>query len=336
VAIDPERRASLLGAKLRALVAAGWADARPAVGALEGTFPGGATMQAGGVGWVLVDGEAHRSLGPAMAWARQHRVDELHLLVERDAGLLTRRAGQFRRPATIWSITGDQVHPAAPDPIPTTVTPPESARAAAEALRQAGLDVVEEHGEITGEVLGLEVARVVTDADGSARIEMGVGRHDREAFAMLHAEREAAEALRSVTETVAAHRRPGAPAHPLNRLAASRWLRARLVAEPGLIGAVEVRPVEGVVPRAGVKDAVPEGAVGLDGSGRPVVAVTSTGIDLDLVPTAADLRLAHSPSARLVLVVPERDAHPVTKALASALLDPADVVALPGDWRGAT
>jgi hypothetical protein len=63
------------------------------------------------------------------------------------------------------------------------------------------------------------------------------------------------------------------------------------------------------------------------------VAVASTGIDLDLLPTAADLRLAHAPSARLVVVVPERDAHPVTRALASSLVDPAEVVALPGDWR---
>ena len=57
------------------------------------------------------------------------------------------------------------------------------------------------------------------------------------------------------------------------------------------------------------------------------------GIDLGLVPMAADLRLAHAPGARLVLVVPERDAHPVTRRLAAALVEPAEVVALPGDWR---
>ncbi len=84
-----------------------------------------------------------------------------------------------------------------------------------------------------------------------------------------------------------------------------------------------------------MKDTTPEAAVGVDEAGRAIVVVTSTGIDLDLVPTAADLRSAHAPSARLVLVMPERDAHPVTRALASALVDPAEVVALPGDWRGA-
>ena len=56
-----------------------------------------------------------------------------------------------------------------------------------------------------------------------------------------------------------------------------------------------------------------------------MVVVTSTGIDLDLVPTAADLRLAHAPGARLVLAVPERDAHPVTRRLAGELVEPAEV-----------
>jgi len=331
--MDPERRASLLGAKLRALVAAGWPGDRSDE-RIEGTFPGGATVRAGRTGWVLAEDDPHRSLGPALAWARQREVDDLHLLVERDAGLLSRRAGQFARPVSVWSIEDAAVRPAPPAPLAPRIAAPGAARAAADLLRAAGLDVVEEHGRITGEVQGLEVARVAVDADGTARVEIGVGRHDREAFAMLHAGRDPAEALRSVVETVDAHRRPGAPAHPLNRLAAPRWLRSRLVEQPHLVGAAELRPVEGLVERSGVKESVPEGAVGVDVGGGPVVVVASIGIDLDLVPTAADLRLAHAPSARLVLAVPERDAHPVTRALAAALAEPAEVVALPGDWRG--
>ena len=35
-------------------------------------------------------------------------------------------------------------------------------------------------------------------------------------------------------------------------------------------------------------------------------------------------------------MVPERDDHPVTRKLASALVDPAEVVAVPGDWRAPT
>ena len=57
------------------------------------------------------------------------------------------------------------------------------------------------------------------------------------------------------------------------------------------------------------------------------------GIDLDLVPSAADSRLALDPDADLVVVVPERDAHPVTQALCRRLARPAELVALAGDWR---
>ena len=48
------------------------------------------------------------------------------------------------------------------------------------------------------------------------------------------------------------------------------------------------------------------------------------------MPFAADARDAlGGPDARLVLAVPERDAHPVTRALAARLAVPADVVAVP-------
>jgi hypothetical protein len=44
------------------------------------------------------------------------------------------------------------------------------------------------------------------------------------------------------------------------------------------------------------------------------------------VPAAADVRLVDGRDARLVLVVPEADRHPVTLALAAALERPAEVV----------
>jgi hypothetical protein len=36
-----------------------------------------------------------------------------------------------------------------------------------------------------------------------------------------------------------------------------------------------------------------------------------------------------------VLAVPARDDHPGTRRLAARLLSPAEVVAVPGDWRAA-
>lgn len=72
--------------------------------------------------------------------------------------------------------------------------------------------------------------------------------------------------------------------------------------------------------------------MGVDAEG-PVVVACSVGIDLELVPAAADVRAVHSPDARLVLALPERDAVPVTRRLAASLVRPAEVVT-PGDgWR---
>ena len=114
----------------------------------------------------------------------------------------------------------------------------------------------------------------------------------------------------------------------MKHLAGERWLRERLIASPSLVGAARLERADGPEPRTSVKESLPAVAVG-DG----VVVVASVGIDLELVPYAADARLGVAPGARLVLVLPERDAHPVTLALAAALAAPAEVVGLPGDWR---
>jgi hypothetical protein len=63
------------------------------------------------------------------------------------------------------------------------------------------------------------------------------------------------------------------------------------------------------------------------------VLVFSVGIDLDLVPAAAEARHAIDPKARLMLVVPERDDHPITHAFAEALAEPAEIATVAGDWR---
>jgi hypothetical protein len=61
--------------------------------------------------------------------------------------------------------------------------------------------------------------------------------------------------------------------------------------------------------------------------------VCSVGVDTALVPLATDARLADGRNPRLVLAVPEGDDHPVTRRLAAALVEPAEVVTVPADWR---
>jgi len=331
MSLDPERRRAALAAKLAALVDQRWPPGL--TGERDSsTNQAGATRRDGSTGWVLLDGHPERGLGAAMGWARQQDVDDLHVLADEQADVLARRAAPFAHPPTIWRVEGRELVEAVPAPFPATLVPSPEADAAADLLRDAGIEVVVEHGVITGEVEGLEVARVVVDERG-ARVEVGVGRHDREAFALLHGEVPTAEALASVVDTVRGFRRAGAAPHPLNRLGAERWLRSRVIADPSLVGATELVAVEGTLPRDGVKDVMAAAAVGSALDGAPVVAVASVGIDLDLVPTAADVRSRLAPGARLVLVLPERDAHATTRALADALADPAAIVTRPGDWR---
>ena len=59
----------------------------------------------------------------------------------------------------------------------------------------------------------------------------------------------------------------------------------------------------------------------------------SVGIDLDLVPAAADTRLVVAPGRGSSSWCPSEATHPITVALAARLVEPAEVIAMPGDWR---
>jgi hypothetical protein len=198
-------------------------------------------------------------------------------------------------------------------------------------LRDAGAEVVIEHGVIHGEIRGLEVARVRVGDDGEPVLDVGVGRFDQEATALLHGHLPTADALRRAIDQVRAHRSPDAQPHPINRLARDRWLRAQLLDDPSLVGLESLAPVEPPQPRPNVKDAQPAAAVGRAQDGERVLVVASAGIDLDLVPVAADLVAREVPS-RVVLVTPARDQVPSQYALAARLPVPAELVAVEGDW----
>jgi hypothetical protein len=221
---------------------------------------------------------------------------------------MARRATCFAVPPSV--VVGGRPVEAAP---PVVEVPADMSWAPV--IVEAGAEPVAEHGVLFGEVLGLEVCRVV-----EGRLEVGVGKHDREANRMVHAGRPSVDALRRAVEVVRAQR-------PLD-LAASRWLRSVVVRRPELIGLGALEPASPPVPRGDLRARTSAFAVA-DG----VVVACSTGIDLDLVPTAADGRLMHQPEARLVLVLAERDDHPVTRALAAALVQPGEVVTVPDDWR---
>lgn len=323
-----ERLAALNAAKLRSLT-------RGRVGddAAPGALPGGASLAAGEVAWVLLGPEAHHSLGAALAVARRTGATEVHVVADdaAAAGRLARLASHFASGPSVWRAVGADLVAVDPAPAPVAAPPPDAPDLRA-LLGEAGLEVVDGDGVTLGELLGLEVARIVAGPEGPV-LEVGVGRFDRELNEMTHAHLAVGDRLHRVVELVAAHRRPGAPPHPLNQLVPERWLRASLVADPAPVGAAGLRSVPSVDGRANLKELGVATAVGLDTAGEPVVVTCSTGVALDLVPAAADDRAARAPGARLVLAVPARDALPLTRDLAAALRPPAEVVALEQDLR---
>jgi hypothetical protein len=254
----------------------------------------------------------------------------LHVLVQGSvaAGLVARRADYLAVPPEVWEVDDRALTPACPAPSegPTAIDP-EDLRYV-ELLRAHGAEPVVEHGRLTGEMLGLEVARVV---DG--RLEVGVGRHDRTARSLLGRREDVGLDLDQAVAAVRRWRRPGVPRHPANTLCRSRWLRSILCADPDLVDAAMLAAVAPPLPAADLTDngAVP--CVGVDAAGEDLVVVCSTGVDLDLVPTAADCRGLHRPGAPLVIVVPEADDHPVTRALAGQLVSPVEVRTVPRAWE---
>lgn len=291
--------------------------------------PGAALLAPGaGTGWVLADEQPARALGPALLWARRSGVSDLHLLVDDPdaAALLARRAPLFAAAPAVWRVEGRELVPAVP--VPHVAEPPADPRLveASAMFVAAGCQRVVEHGRIVAEVAGLEVARVSRGPDGEPVLEVGVGRFDREAHAMISGGDLDVARLRRVAELVGHHRRPGAAPHPLNALVPERGLRSRVLAQPSLVGAAHLVPVPPVVEPPDLRTATPSPAVGETLDGEPLVVVCSTGIDLDLVPAAADTRVRDARGGRLVVAVPPRDAHPATAELAAALVEPAVVV----------
>jgi hypothetical protein len=339
--LDPSRRTVLVETKLRALVRGRWGAA--AAGSDASQLPIGAALRAadGSAGWVLADQDraAGGVLGGALAWAMREAVAELHLLAEKD-GRLARQAGGFAFPVSVWLVDGAGLAPAVAEPLAPEAPVPAEVLAWAPTLAAAGAEPVAEHGRLLGEVLGLEVARVGLDAAGQVRLEVGVGRYERELYGARHAGQPPPEAIAAAVRAVRTNRRPGPPDHPANQLAPERWLRAVLVAHPGLVGAARLEPASPPVERRGIADRAPAPAVGASLAGEPLVVVAAAAVDLDLVPAAQDARLAAAGrlgldpgQVRLVLALPAGTDHPVTARLAAALRSPAEVVAVRADWR---
>jgi hypothetical protein len=259
--------------------------------------------------WVLIDGDATRSLGATLAWAT--RLERpIQLLVERDSGVVARRAQFFSASLTVWHVDEKTLLPAVPEPHLPAVEPAASHVALMPLISSSGADAVVEHGIVVGEVRGLEMCRVVDDATtGEARLEVGMGVNDREAFAMVHGEMPTEQALRTVIDAVAIHREPGAMVHPFNQFGAERLHRWRALQNPQSVGFAFLQPANPPVKRTNLKDPVPCVAVGKTIDGQNAVAVFVNGVDLDVVPFAVDAADLHNVE-RSVVVARDQDVTP--------------------------
>ena len=304
------------------------------------TIPGGAALYSatGGQGtslavgctaWVYV-ADPVRALGRALAIAESHGCSALHLLVDDGGGSAARCASLLRPAPSVWQITGRSLTPVAPMPR-TGASAPTDADALVAILRNAGLEVVVEHGVISGEIRGLSVATVVAGADGRSRMAVGVGRIDQEATDLLHGDLPLNETLANAIDEVRVHRHRYARPHPVNRLARERWLRSQLIARPSVVGLIDLASAEPIDPRANLRDPVPAAAVGHDIDAATVLVVCSVGIDLELIPITADLIDRERPD-RVVLALPARDHAPIQRKLAARLAVPVEFVVVEGEW----
>jgi hypothetical protein len=330
--LDPDRRRALDATRLNALVAAHAPDApRELV-----TFAGGVALVGDRDLWVLpVD--AGR-LGAVLAWVDSVAADREFDVVTDEAALTARRVRGLDPAVRVWQISGRSLVTAEAAPITPAPDPPDAPELVT-ALRAAGLDVVTEYGVVTGEVKGLEVARIVP-GDPAPHLVIGVGVFDQGAFSALHADRaldgvddrdRLVADLVAVRDRIASHRGPGADPHLANRLVRPRWLRAAALAAPHLVGLRSLQPVPLPDPRGGLNEHAPAAALGRDASGASALAVFSVGVDLEMVPIASDLLAAHR-AERVLLVLPRRDMHPAMGRAATRLAVPTTLVALEGEW----
>jgi len=298
-------------------------------------FPNGAGLRpaAGGdPAYVLVEGAGPRCLGGVLSWALRYRAGEVHVFVDvaqNCAEVIARRSQAFSLPITVWRVDPPDLREVAPAGFSPPSDLPREAAAWADTLRAAGADPVVEFGLLTGEVLGLEVARVI-----GARLEVGVGSQDRTFHRDLEPDRAPEDVLAEVVAMIRRRRTPTAAAHLANTLAGERWLRCVLVARPDLVGAAWLAPMPPAVPRGDLRTPTAAMAAGVDDDGRPIVVAASTGIDLDLVPEAADAWRGSGLGGRLVLAVAPADDHPRTRQLAALVSPAAEVVLVPPDWKG--
>lgn len=300
---DAQRRSRLLSVKLAALI--GQHLGIDAASYTQEPCGLGAALVCDDAVWILVDGDASHALGPAIAWASKYS-RPFHLVVDNHSGVLVRRASGFELPISVWHVEGNGLLPAIAEPHQDLVRASDSHSALISQIDAAGAESLVEWGVVVGEVRGLEICRVVDDEHtNEARIEVGIGAHDRETYALVHQARPIHESIADVVATVGVHRVEGAPFHPYNHIAPERFARWRALQEPAALGFLSLTRIDPPVRRTNVKDSVPCVALGKKTDGTTTAVVFVHGIDLDVVTFSVDAALQYSCESVMIVARPQ-------------------------------
>ncbi len=294
---DDDRRSQLLQLKLGAYIdAALSSDAGVVAGSPQANgdlhqrgFPQGAIRHDSVVAYLLVDDPHERSLGPVLLWAARAGIRRAVVFLDDGeiAGRLARQCRDFTLDISVWMVSDDTAEVVEPAPYPPAPTPPTGAELdCATTFSDHGLDVSIEWGVPRGELLGLEVGRVV--AEPTPHVETGVGDFDREISNMMRAGQTPEAAVASVVEMLHQYRQADAPPHPMRDLVVERWIRSLVIAEPSLIGCGELAPADLTLERVDLRSNLPAAAIGSDSDGVGVLVVCTAGLDVDLIPLTLD------------------------------------------------
>ena len=326
--LDPERRHSLRGMKLRALIAEETGDPGDEL-VLDGDHCFDGTRL-----WALAsDDTPERALGAAVLRSGSHADAPLTVCFDdvEAAGVAARRAVVLRPVPEIRLIEGRSLVPVQPtEAVPRGEAPPPP-DGFVDLCLGVGVQPLVEHGIWRGEILGLEMVRVVEDPDLGSQVQVGVGRFDREAGVLVHANQPQRESLAAAADLIRSRRRTGAGAHPLATLCRERWLRHDLVADPSLLGLGDLAAVDPADERPNLRDPAPAPAIGTGPDGERVLVVCSVGVDPCVVSAAAELVLRESPD-RIVVALPGRDVLPAVERALARLVVPTSILGVACGW----
>ena len=329
MSLDPAQREGLERARAIALAREQFELDASTDGVEVDAAPFGVTVHSSDRAVVVVSSDDLAVLGGVLVWTDRLGFDSVALVTEHNAGVHARRASMLAPEITVHHLSGTTATPAVVDPIVEPRPGLEDLAALVAVIERSGAQAIEEDGIMRAEVAGLEVGRIV-EAPTGPLLEVGVGRFDREAGALLHAGLPVESNLVSTIELVRAHRRAGAPSHAINRIGRERWLRDIVRTNPAEWDLSDIVLVEPIPPRTSLLEAGPA-ALLADRGGVRTLVMCSVGVELGLIPQAADLVSRHEPEAVSILI-PTRDQLPFLARLAGRLPVPTTLASIDVPW----